>query len=102
LGDEVDGKQADQGRTRKANRQTPMQFASASPRARSRNCAPLASPVLTAALVAWLKGGPGRKIRVEFHLGGKVKTVEAQTEEQILSLAKALNQEAQAEVSKTK
>jgi hypothetical protein len=53
-------------------------------------------------LVAWIQRKPGRKIRVEFHPSGKVKTVEAQTEEQILSLAKALDREARAEVPKTK
>jgi hypothetical protein len=60
------------------------------------------SPIVTHALVAWIQRKPGRKIRVEFHPSGKVKTVEAQTEDQILSLAKALDQEAQAEVPKTK
>ena len=64
--------------------------------------AQIASPVLTAALVAWLKGRPSRKVRVEFHPSGKVKTVEAQTEEQVLSLAKALDQEARARVPKAK
>lgn len=64
--------------------------------------AQIASPVLTAALVAWLKGRPSRKVRVEFHPSGKVKTVEAQTEEQVLSLAKALDQEARAKDPKAK
>ena len=64
--------------------------------------AQIASPVLTAALVAWLKGRPSRKVRVEFHPSGKVKTVEAQTEEQVLSLAKALDQEARARDPKAK
>lgn len=63
--------------------------------------AQIASPVLTAALVAWLKGRPGRKVRVEFHPSGKIKTVEAQTEEQVLSIAKALDQEAHNTAAKT-
>ena len=57
------------------------------------------SPFLTAALVAWLKR-PGRKVRVEFHPSGKVKTIEAQTDEQVLAIAAALNQEARARVPK--
>ena len=64
--------------------------------------AQIASPVLTAALVAWLKGRPSRKVRIEFHPNGKVKTVEAQTEEQVLTIAKALDQEARAKTSKAK
>jgi hypothetical protein len=64
--------------------------------------AQIASPVLTAALVAWLKGRPSRKVRVEFHPGGEVKTVEAQTEEQVLSLVKALDQEPRAKPPKAK
>ena len=59
-------------------------------------------PAITKVLVAWIQRKPGRKIRVEFHPSGKVKTVEAQTEEQVLSLAKALDREARAEVPKTK
>jgi hypothetical protein len=59
-------------------------------------------PAITKVLVAWIQRKPGRKIRVEFHPSGKVKTVEAQTEEQVLSLAKALDQEARAEVPKAK
>jgi hypothetical protein len=56
--------------------------------------AQVASPVLTATLVAWIKRNPSRKIRVEFHPSGKLKTIEAQTDEQVLSIAKALDQEA--------
>jgi hypothetical protein len=59
----------------------------------------IASPFLTAALVAWLKR-PGRKVRVEFHPNGMLKTVEAQTDEQVLSIATALNQEARARLPK--
>jgi hypothetical protein len=59
-------------------------------------------PAITQVLVAWIRRKPGRKVRVEFHPSGKVKTVEAQTEEQILSLAKALDQEARAEAPKAK
>jgi hypothetical protein len=62
----------------------------------------IARPLITHALVAWIKRKPGRKIRVEFHPGGKVKTVEAQTEEQVLSLVKALDQEARATAPKAK
>jgi hypothetical protein len=62
----------------------------------------IARPLITHALVAWIRRKPGRKIRVEFHPGGKVKTVEAQTEEQVLSIAKALEQEARARESKAK
>ncbi|WP_148293624.1 hypothetical protein [Azospirillum sp. B4] len=60
-----------------------------------------ASPFLTGALVAWLKR-PGRKVRVEFHPSGKLKTIEAQSEEQVLSIAKALDQEARSSVPKAK
>jgi hypothetical protein len=62
----------------------------------------IVSPVVTHVLVAWLQRKPGRKIRVEFHPNGKVKTVEAQTEEQVLSIAKALDQEARAKATKAK
>jgi hypothetical protein len=61
--------------------------------------AQIASPFLTAALVAWVKR-PSRKVRVEFHPNGKLKTIEAQTDEQVLSIAKALDQEARARVPK--
>jgi hypothetical protein len=64
--------------------------------------AQIASPVLTAALVAWLKGRPGRKVRVEFHPSGTVKSVEAQTEEQVLSIVKTVDQEARARPPKAK
>lgn len=64
--------------------------------------ASIASPLITHVLVAWLQRKPGRKVRVEFHPSGKVKTVEAQTEEQVLSIAKALDQEARARVPKAK
>jgi hypothetical protein len=37
---------------------------------------------------------------VEFHPNGKLKTIEAQTDEQVLSIAKALDQEACARVPK--
>jgi hypothetical protein len=62
----------------------------------------VASPFLTAALVAWLHGKLGRKVRVEFHPDGKLKTIEAQTAEQVLSIAKALEEEARARAPKTK
>lgn len=52
-----------------------------------------ASPFLTAALVAWLKR-PGHRVRVEFHPNGRLKTIEAQTDDQVLSIAKALDEEA--------
>jgi hypothetical protein len=64
--------------------------------------ASIASPIVTHVLVAWLQRKPGRKVRVEFHPGGEVKTVEAQTEEQVLSLVKALDQEARPKASKAK
>jgi hypothetical protein len=53
-------------------------------------------------LVAWLQRKPGRKVRGEFHPSGKVKTVEAKTEEQVLSIVTVLNQEARARASKVK
>jgi hypothetical protein len=62
--------------------------------------AKIAAPVLTAALVAWVKGKPGRKIRVEFHPSGKVKTVEVQTVEQVHSIIKTVDQEARARTPK--
>ena len=55
---------------------------------------------ITKVLVAWIQRKPGRKIR--FHPNGQLKVVEAHTEKQILSLVKALQQEARAEVPKTK
>lgn len=61
-----------------------------------------ASPVLTAVVVAWIKGKPGRKVRVQFHPSGKLKTIEAETEEQVRSLAEALDQEARVRVPKSK
>jgi hypothetical protein len=61
-----------------------------------------ASPFLLAALVAWLKGRPPRKVRIEFHANGKVKTIEAQTDDQVLSLVKTLDKEARAKVQKTR
>jgi hypothetical protein len=64
--------------------------------------AAILSPVVTHVLVAWLQRKPGRKIRVEFHPSGKVKTVEARTEEQVLSILRALDQEARAKASKAK
>jgi muconolactone delta-isomerase len=64
--------------------------------------ASIASPIVTHVLVAWLQRKPGRKVRVEFHPGGEVETVEAQTEEQVLSLVKALDQEARPKASKAK
>ncbi len=64
--------------------------------------AQIAAPVLTAALVAWLKGRPGRKVRVEFHPDGKVKNVEAQTPEQVLELVRAASQEAESQAPKKK
>jgi hypothetical protein len=62
----------------------------------------IARPLITHALVAWIKRKPGRKIRVEFHPGGEAKTVEAQTEEQVLALVKALDQEARPKAPKAK
>jgi hypothetical protein len=53
-------------------------------------------------LVAWLQRKPGRKVRVEYHPSGKVKTVEAKTEEQVLSIVNALDQEARARAPKAK
>jgi Asp-tRNA(Asn)/Glu-tRNA(Gln) amidotransferase A subunit family amidase len=64
--------------------------------------ASFASSIVTAALVAWLKGRPGRKIRVQFHPDGKLKTVEAQTPEQVLSIVEALEKEARAKSTKAK
>jgi hypothetical protein len=58
-------------------------------------------PAITKVLVAWIQRKPGRKVRVEFHPSGKVKTIEAQTAEQVLSLAKALDQEARARETKS-
>jgi hypothetical protein len=57
-------------------------------------------PAITKVLVAWIQRKPGRKIR--FHQNGQLEVVEAHTEKQILSLVKALQQEARAEVPKTK
>ncbi len=62
--------------------------------------AQIAAPVLTAALVAWLKGRPGRKVRVEFYPDGKPKKVEAQTEEQVLKLIKAAREESEPQAPK--
>jgi hypothetical protein len=62
--------------------------------------AQIASPVLTAALVAWLKGRPSRKVRVEFHPDGRIKNVEAQTPEQVLELMRAARQEAESQAPK--
>ena len=63
--------------------------------------AQIASPVVSVALVAWLKGRPGRKVRAEFHPNGKLKSIEAQTDKQVLSMAKALDQEARAKIPKS-
>jgi hypothetical protein len=63
--------------------------------------AKVVSPVLTAALVAWVKGKPGRKVRVEFHPDGKLKAVEAQTEKQVLTIIKTVDQEARAKTPKS-
>jgi hypothetical protein len=62
--------------------------------------AKIVSPVLTAALVAWVKGKPGRKVRVEFHPSGKLKAVEAQTEKRIHSIIQTVDQEARAKTPK--
>jgi hypothetical protein len=51
-------------------------------------------PAIAQVLVAWVKRKPGRRVRVEFHPSGKVKSVEAQTEEEVLSIVKAVDQEA--------
>jgi len=59
-------------------------------------------PAITKVLVAWIQRKPGRKVRVEFHPNGKIKTVEAQTEEQVLSIVKAVNQEGRAKLPKAK
>jgi hypothetical protein len=59
-------------------------------------------PAIAQILVAWLQRKPGCKVRVEFHPSGKVKTVEAKTEEQVLSIVNALDQEARARASKAK
>lgn len=56
-----------------------------------------ASPIMIAVLVAWLKR-PGRKVRVEFHPNGKTKTIEAENAEQVLSIAKALDEESKAPI----
>jgi hypothetical protein len=37
---------------------------------------------------------------VEFHPNGRLKTIEAQTDEQVLSIAKALDEEARARAPK--
>jgi hypothetical protein len=63
--------------------------------------ASIASPLVTHVLVAWLQRKPGRKLRVEFHPNGKVKTVEAQTQEQVLSIVEALNQQARTRKANT-
>jgi hypothetical protein len=59
-------------------------------------------PAIAQVLVAWVQRKPGRTVRVEFHPSGKVKTVEAKTEEQVLSIVNALDQEARARASKAK
>jgi hypothetical protein len=61
--------------------------------------ASIGASTLTAVLVAWLKGRPGYKVRVEFHPSGKLKSVEAQTEEQVVSIANALDQEVRAKAT---
>jgi hypothetical protein len=58
--------------------------------------AQIASPIVSAALVAWLKR-PSRNVRVEFYPSGRVKTVEAKTTEQVLSIVKEVDQEARAD-----
>lgn len=62
----------------------------------------IAAPVLKDALVAWIKGRATRKVRVEFHPNGKLKRVEAQTEEQVLEVIEAIRHEAEPSVSKKK
>jgi hypothetical protein len=64
--------------------------------------AQIAAPVLGMTLVAWLKGRPGRKVRVQFYPDGKLKNVEAQTPEQVVDLVKAVGHEAKSEASKKK
>jgi hypothetical protein len=64
--------------------------------------AQIAAPVLTGALVAWLKGRPGRKVRLQFHPDGKLKSIEAQTPEQVLELMRAARQEAESQAPKKK
>ena len=59
-------------------------------------------PAIAQVLVAWLQRNPGRTVRVEFHPSGEVKTVKAKTEEQVLSIVNALDQEARARASKAK
>jgi hypothetical protein len=62
--------------------------------------AQIAVPVLTAALVAWLKGRPGRKVSVELYSDGKLRKAEAQTEEQVLKLMKAAREGAEPQAPK--
>ena len=59
-------------------------------------------PAIAQVLVAWLQRKPGREVSVEFHPSGKVKTVKAKTEEQVLSIVNTLNQEVRARASKAK
>jgi hypothetical protein len=63
--------------------------------------ASIASPLVTHVLVAWLQRKPGRKLRIEFHPSGKLKSVEAQTDKQVLSIVEALKQEACARKANT-
>ena len=60
-----------------------------------------ASPILTAAAVAWIKGRQGRRVRIEFFPNGKVKKIEAQTAEEVLSIAAALKEEARKKRAKS-
>jgi hypothetical protein len=59
-------------------------------------------PAIAQVLVAWVKRKSGSKLRVEFHPDGKLKSVEAQTEKQVLSIAEALEREGRAKGTKAK
>jgi hypothetical protein len=52
--------------------------------------AQIASPLVAVALVAWIKGRAGRKARMEFHPDGRLKMIEAQTPEEVISMFKAV------------
>ena len=64
--------------------------------------ASIAIPALTTALVVWLKGRAGRKVRVQFYPDGKLKNVEAQTPDQVVELVKAVRPEPDAQAPKKK
>jgi hypothetical protein len=60
------------------------------------------SQIVTHALIAWIQRKPGKGVTVEYYPDGTTKKVQAQTAEQMLSLAKVLDQEARAKVPKAK